>query len=109
MPEPVTVTRWKTFDGRDFATEAEADAHEKANFKLALVALSLEEIDDVLDRRPGTEALGYAIERAAYLISTARRKAGELKRRPGAETPPPQPTAVSGEPATETDQQDEAA
>lgn len=85
MAELVQVPKWRSFDGRDFATEAEAEAHEKANFKIVLVGLSVEKIDDALDRKAGSENVGAAIERAAYLIATARRKAGDLKRKPGAE------------------------
>ena len=88
MPEAVTVTRYRTFDGEEFATEAEARAHESEHFQNLLVGRSDVDIAAALRRDSGQIALADALERAGAVIARPRRAGGDLKRhRKGEETP----------------------
>lgn len=85
MAEAFQTTRWRTFDGREFVTEAEAEAHEKNNFSGLLVGLTAPQVTLALMRAPNDKAsvaIANAIERAAYLIAQKRKDAGELWRKP---------------------------
>lgn len=77
MPQAVQVARWKTFDGRDFATRKEAEAHEEANLLGALVGLDADDVQAAVALAPGREVLTAAIERAALDIKRARRAKAE--------------------------------
>lgn len=95
MAEAYQTTRWKTFDGRDFATEAEASTHEDTNFVQLLAGLTVEGVQAAVERDPRVLAVSNAIERAAYLIAKARREAGDLRRRPkGSGSEPPAEVAA---------------
>ena len=85
MAELVHIPRWITFDGRDFPTKEEAEAHEDANYATLLVGLTAPQITAALVRDPSAILVADAIEKAGSLIARARRAAGELRRRPNGE------------------------
>ena len=80
MAQLVNVPRWRAFDGAEFPTEAEAKAHEEQHFAVMLCALSREDVDAALDRKPEALALADAIEKAGAIIARKRRESGELRR-----------------------------
>jgi hypothetical protein len=80
MVQMVQVPRWRAFDGEEFETEAEARAHEDANYPALLVGLTAEQIAAALERKPEALALSEALERAGNTVKRARYDVGELKR-----------------------------
>ena len=80
MAEAKQVTRWITFDGRDFGTEAEAKAHEEDHFQVALVGLTAEQVAAAVAWAPEARAISDALERAGGLVARTRLAAGFRKR-----------------------------
>jgi hypothetical protein len=74
----VTRTVYESFDGRAFDTAAECRAHERENVHLALVGLTIEQVDAALSR--DNKHLGDAIEAVALRIRQKRIEDGDLKR-----------------------------
>lgn len=82
MAEAIQVTRYRSFDGSEFATLAEAEAHEDANFEQILTSLTLADVRGAIARDPALLTVADALEKAGTLIAKARRDSGELRRRP---------------------------
>lgn len=78
--KPITTTRYEAFDGATFDTAAECRQHERDMAPKRLEGLTADQVAAALDR--SDPELAEAVERCAYLISSARKAAGELKRKP---------------------------
>ncbi len=74
-------------DGTEFASAAECKRHERDNASAQIVGLTAEQVAAAIDR--SNLDLGEAIERVGNLIATARKAAGDLKRRPRGEEAAP--------------------
>ena len=81
MVHSIQVTRWKTFDGKEFATRAEADLYELDHVDGVLGTATVEDFREAI--RDPNALLCDAILRAASLIRKARRAAAVP------EAPPP--------------------
>lgn len=75
-----TITRYESFDGKVFDSEAECKRHERENAGGQLVGLTAEQVQKALTREDA--ALGDAIEALATKIKAARLAAGDRKRAP---------------------------
>jgi hypothetical protein len=77
------------FDGQQFATAGECRQHERDNAHTLLIGLTFEQISAALARVDLD--LAEAIERVGSQIAAARRAAGDMRRKRGAEesTEPP--------------------
>ena len=95
-----TKTVFVAFDGSSFDTAAECRAYERDNIHLALVGLTVENIEAALSR--DDLPLGDAIEAVAYRIRQTRVAAGDMKRerRKTAEPEPAAEPAAAAEPGT---------
>lgn len=80
MVKEIQKTLYRAFDGREFDTATECRAHERDHAPAMLVDLSAEQVQAAVTR--ADPDLAEAIERVAYLIASARKAAGDLKRRP---------------------------
>lgn len=72
-------TIFVAMDGTRFDSAAECRAHDREHAHLALVGLTIEQVNAALDR--SNPEIADAIETVAYRISQVRKDAGEFKRR----------------------------
>ena len=103
MPVEIQTTRWKTFDGLDFATEAEAVKHEAEHYQQALVGLTAEQVAAAVARQPDAIGIANALEKAGTTIAKVRLAQGERRRARnggGGETDPTPAHAPPHDPET---------
>ena len=81
---------YAAFDGTRFDIAEDCRAHEMANIDAMLIGLTAEQVAAAVARTD--KQLGDAIEQVAYRIASARREAGDLKRRPKGALPENDPS-----------------
>lgn len=93
------ITAFRTSDGQLFETSTAARTHEKTLAPSLLVGLTLQQVEDALDRKDTD--LADAIETLANIITAKRMEQGDLRRRRrvinGASTPDGSTTQAGSE------------
>lgn len=84
------IEAWKALDGTLFLTEAECNAHNLKDPKKALVGLTEEQVEQMLDRTDVSRA--DALEAAARIVVKKRLASGNLRRQRKSAAPPPPPS-----------------
>jgi hypothetical protein len=82
----IVKTIYVTFDGKEFATRAEAATWEDQHVDARLIDLSIDRVREALSYRD--KDLAAAFEYAGDLCREARKAAGDLRRRPAAKGAP---------------------
>lgn len=87
----VKITVYEAFDGTRFDTEGECRKYEDDSWTLRLVGLTIEQVNDALER--SNIDLADAFERAGARIASLRREQGEFRRARNGEKAAPQISA----------------
>lgn len=89
-----TVTLFETVDGKQFATEPEARAHERESAPMLLVGLTFEQVQAAIMRKD--VPLADAIEQVAGVINKTRYAAGDKRFTRGGKAAPDVVVDVGG-------------
>jgi hypothetical protein len=95
----ITIVAYESWDGEVFKTRAACEAHEAKSIHKRIVGLTEEQCINAINRDDCE--LAEVLEKVGLMIRAARRKAGDLKRPPRAQSPPKLASATPVNGATE--------